>query len=109
MVENDEIIGVSLPPLEDINKGSCKRTFNMFIDKSKKLYTKYGIKSLNIAIPTDDVGNRKCSIEDLWQIIEIALVNISENLIYDLPSCNGVRHFMNFEDLVMVINISIDY
>ena len=34
MVENDEIIGVSLPPLEDINKGSCKRTFGMLIDKS---------------------------------------------------------------------------
>ena len=109
MVENDEIIGVSLPPLEDINKGSCKRTFNMFIDKSKKLYTKYGIKSLNIAIPTDDVGNRKCSREELPQVIEIALVDISDNLIYDHPMCGGVRRFMNFEDLVKMINILVDY
>ena len=109
MVENDEIIGVSLPPLEDINKDSRKRTFNMFIDKSKKLYTKYGIKSLNIAIPTDDVGNKKCSIEDLPQVTEIALVDISDNLIYDHTLCDGVRCFMNFEDLVKMINISVDF
>ena len=81
----------------------------MFIEKSKKMYTKYGIKSLNIAIPTDDVGNRKCSREDLPQVIEIGLVDISDNLIYDHPMCSGVRRFMNFEDLVKMINILVDY
>ena len=55
------------------------------------------------------MGNRKCSLEDLPQVLGIALVEISHNLKYNHLLCDGVRRFMNFEDLVKMINILVDY
>ena len=107
---------MSLPSLEEnaiksllyTADGSCT-CFRMSIDVSKNLYTKYNIKSISITIPSDVMANQGCSLEQLPKIIEIALIDKSDNLDYNHPLCRNVICFDNCEDLMKDIHKLVNY
>ena len=112
-----EFNGVILPSTDEHHIKSLLYTadgectcFRIAVDISKPLYTKYDIKAISVAVPSDAMGNRECSLEDLPPVIEIALIgNESDNLVYNHPLCEDVIHCGNCEELVTDINTLVNY
>ena len=112
-----ELNGVILPSTDEDDiksllftaEGRCT-CFRISVDIFKTLYTKYDIKAISVAVPSDAIGNRECSLEDLPREIEIALIgNESGSLVYNHPLCKDVIRFGNCEELVKYINTLVNY
>ena len=74
------------------------------------MYIKYDTKFISVAVPTDAMRNRECTIADLPRDIENELIdNGSVCLRYNHPLCENVIHFRNYLDLLKYNNTLVGY
>ena len=115
--QSGELTGVILPsPDDDIIKSllytadGTTSSFRISVEKSRNLYSKYGINAISVTVPQDATGNQDCCLDDLPKEIEIALVdNTSNALTYIHPMCCDVLRFITTDELVISINELVNY